>query len=189
MTRPGRFALFLPPEGEVIALDVAQGLAGALTIAFALGALRPALRERSQRGVLGAWLVALSLLGLDNLSDAFIRLDCRAADPGCTAAAATTTWHGLAHAIIGGMTALLSAAAPFALGWRMRRLQAWRDLATAMFVLGALATLALAAHVALSGGYGRGYAQRALLLVSSTGVLVLARRVEALAIAPANAHD
>jgi hypothetical protein len=30
--------------------------------------------------VLGAWLLAASLMGLDNLSDVFFRLDCRAVD-------------------------------------------------------------------------------------------------------------
>jgi hypothetical protein len=75
-------------EQSPLVMLTAQGIAGALTIAFALLALQPALAVPGRRAALGAWLLAASLMGLDNLSDAFFRLDCRAADPGCTAAAA-----------------------------------------------------------------------------------------------------
>ena len=61
---------------------VAQGLSGAFTVAFALLALRPALAVTGHGGAASAWLVAFSAAGLDDLSDAFFRLDCRAADLG-----------------------------------------------------------------------------------------------------------
>src|SRR5438270_6718022 len=54
------------------------GISGGLTMAFALAALRPTFGP----GTAGAWLVALSLPSLDGMSDAFFRLDCRAADTG-----------------------------------------------------------------------------------------------------------
>lgn len=160
---------------------VPQGLAGALTIAFALAALAPAMRRPGERGPLGAWLVALSLLGLDNLSDAFFRLDCRGGDAGCTAAAATASWHGTLHLHVAMVTGLVTVAAPFALGRRMRRLPEWADMAAGAFVLGAVLALAVSAHVALQGRDGGGYAQRASVLLASMGTLALARRVEALA--------
>src|SRR4051794_13898412 len=46
------------------------GISGAVTIAFAVSLL-PVLGR-------SAWLIALSLPGLDNASDAFFRLNCRA---------------------------------------------------------------------------------------------------------------
>jgi hypothetical protein len=49
----------------------AQGIAGTLIILFALFALRPALAVPGRGPALGAWLLAASLIGLDNLSDAF----------------------------------------------------------------------------------------------------------------------
>jgi uncharacterized protein DUF998 len=74
-----------------------QFIAGTLIILFALFALfalRPALAVPGRGTALGALLLAASLIGLDNLSDAFFRLDCRAADPGCTTAAAASLWPG-----------------------------------------------------------------------------------------------
>src|SRR5207302_10853568 len=60
----------------------AQGVAGALTIAFAVGALRPALAVTGRGTPIGPWLVAGSILGLDHLSDACVRRAWRGADPG-----------------------------------------------------------------------------------------------------------
>jgi len=56
-------------------------VAGIATIAFAIFALRPALERQGLKQPLSAWLVALSLPALDNLSDVFVRLDCRARGP------------------------------------------------------------------------------------------------------------
>jgi hypothetical protein len=46
-------------------------------------------------------------MGLDNLSDAFFRLDCQAADPACTPAAAASSWHGKVHLVVGLVSARL----------------------------------------------------------------------------------
>jgi hypothetical protein len=81
---------------------ISQGIAGTLIIAFAL---RSALAVPGRGTALGAWLLAASLIGLDNLSDAFFRLDCRAADQGCTAAAAASSWHGQVHIAVGLLSA------------------------------------------------------------------------------------
>jgi hypothetical protein len=79
----------------------AQAIAGTLVILFALFALLPALAVPGRGPALGPWLLAASLIGLDNLSDVVFRLDCRAADPGCTAAAAAGSWHGRVHLAVG----------------------------------------------------------------------------------------
>jgi len=161
---------------------VAQGVAGVLTIAFAIGALRPALAVAGRGTPLGAWLVAGSILGLDNLSDAFFRLDCQAADPGC-AAVAIASWHAEIHDVAAVVGVALAAGAPFALAHRMRLAAAWRDRAGPTVVFGLLFALVAAAYVALTGADGDGYAQRALWVVASLGVVLLALRVRVLAAA------
>ena len=68
-----------------------QAIAGLLTVAFALGALGPALARLDGKAVLGAWFVAGSLAGADLLTERLFRLDCRAVDLGCTSSAATAS--------------------------------------------------------------------------------------------------
>lgn len=159
----------------------AQGIAGTLTILFALFALRPALAVPGRGTALGAWLLAVSLIGLDNLSDAFFRLDCRAADQGCTAAAAASSWHGRVHLGVGLLSGIAMIAAPFALAARMRQANDWRDLARPTILAGVLLVVVLAAYVALEGKMGGGYLQRAAIVLVSVGVVTLALRVRALA--------
>jgi hypothetical membrane protein len=159
-----------------------QAVSGVFTMSFAVLALRPALAAPDHHGPVSAWLVALSGAGLDDLSDAFFRLDCRAADLGCTEVVATTSWHGAIHGIVGSITFVILALAPFALARRMRLLPAWRSLAWPAFGYGVLLLVAVAVFVALSISTGGGYAQRAVALLGSVGVVVLALRV--LAITP-----
>jgi hypothetical protein len=117
----------------------AQVIAGTLIIAFALFALGPAVAVPGRGPALGAWLLAASLIGLDNLSDTFFRLDCRAADQGCTAAAAASSWHGQVHIAVGLLSAIAMVAAPFFLAARMRQANGWRDLARPTILAGASA--------------------------------------------------
>jgi hypothetical protein len=161
------------------------GIAGALTILFALFALRPTLAVEGRGPALGAWLLAASLMGLDNLSDAFFRLDCRAADRGCTSAAAMSSWHGKAHIIVAVVSAAATIAAPFALAFRMRRANGWHDLARATFGFGLVFAAVLLTYAALEGKAGGGYLQRFAIVLLSVGVAVLALRVRALARSPA----
>ncbi|MDP9341013.1 MAG: DUF998 domain-containing protein [Actinomycetota bacterium] len=163
---------------------VASGIGGALTILFALFALRPALAVPGRGTALGAWLLAGSLMGLDNLSDAFFRLDCRAADPGCSAAAAWSSWHGTVHIVVGVATAIAMIAAPFVLAPRMRRLAGWRDLARPTFLFGLLFLTVAIGYAALEGKTGGGYLQRTAIVLVSVGVATLALRVRALARTP-----
>ena len=159
----------------------AQGIAGTLTILFALFALRPALAVPGRRPALGAWLMAASLMGLDNLSDVFFRLDCRAADQGCTAAAAASSWHGRVHLAAGLLSGIATIALPFALAARMRHADGWHDLARPTILAGSLLVAVLAAYVAFEGKTGGGYLQRAAIVIFSAGVVTLALRVRVLA--------
>jgi hypothetical protein len=159
----------------------AQGIAGTLIILFALFALGPALAVPGRGTALGAWLLAASLMGLDNLSDAFFRLDCRAADQGCTAAAAASSWHGRTHLAVGLLSGIATIVLPFVLAARMRQADGWRDLARPTVLAGVLLVAVLAAYVAFEGKTGGGYLQRAAIVLFSAGVVTLALRVRALA--------
>jgi Protein of unknown function (DUF998) len=165
----------------------AQAVAGVLTIAFAIWALRPSLAVDGRRPPLGPWLVAGSVLGLDNLSDAFFRLDCRTADPGC-ATLSILSWHAEIHDAAAILSVALAVLAPFALARRMRLVAGWRDRAPAALVFGVAFTLVVAAYLALTGSGGDGYAQRALAVAASAGVVLLALRVRLLAAQPADAR-
>jgi len=160
----------------------ASGIAGVLAILFALGALRPALRGPGRWDTLGAWLLAASLAGLDNLSDTFFRLDCRAADPGCTRGVAVASWHGEVHVIAGVVTAVATVAAGFVLAARMRRLDGWRDLARPALGFTLVFLAVLVPYLVLQGRAGGGYLQRALIVLLSLAVVVLALRVRRLAL-------
>jgi hypothetical protein len=159
----------------------ASGIAGVLTIAFALGGLRPALRIPGRRDALGAWLLAASLMGLDNLSDAFFRLNCRAADPDCSSGVAMGSWHGIMHVVVAVIAAIATVGALFTLPGRMRAIAAWRDLARPLLATGVVFTVLLVAYVAAEGRAGGGYLQRILIVILSVVVIVLALRVLRLA--------
>jgi hypothetical membrane protein len=169
-------------------LLAATGIAGALTILFALFALRPALAVPGRRAALGAWLLAASLMGLDNLSDTFFRLDCRAMDAGCTSAVSTASWHGTVHVIVATVAAFATIAAPFVLAPRMRRVEGWRDLATPTIAIGVLFVVVVLGYAALERKSGGGYLQRAAIVILSAGVIALALRVRALS-TRSSAHE
>ena len=134
-------------------LLIAQGVAGVLTIAFALFALRP-------QAPVAAWLVAASGLGLDNLSDAFFRLDCRALE-GC----AQSSWHAQLHGTVGTLTSLATLLAPFALARRY-------PVAIGFGVAIALGDLA---NFVLDDGHG--FWQRLVRVIAGVGVVLLALQV------------
>jgi hypothetical membrane protein len=149
---------------------VTAGVSGAVTVVFALVALRPELG-------FGAWLVALSLAGLDDLSDAFFRLDCRAADNGCSISTATASWHGKVHLAASVVAALATVAAPFVLAHGMRRSARWSDLALPTEVFGAIVLLSALANLALTETALQGLAQRVLAVIVPLAVVALALRV------------
>lgn len=161
----------------------AQGIAGAVTIAFALVALRPALAVPGRRMAVSAIMVALSVMGLDNLSDAFFRLDCRAMDQGCTVEAAMSSWQGVVHGVVGGITILIFILTPFALARRMRLAPPWRDLWRPTLAFGVVVIAVFVANIALSSS---GLSQRGLALLGAFGVTVLAVRVLHLTSSPSD---
>jgi hypothetical protein len=167
------------------AAHVIVGIAGALTIAFALLVLRPSLRAANGRDPVGVWLVALSLPGLDTMSDAFFRLDCRAADAGCTMAEATASWHGKAHIVCFVIAALATVVAPFALAHRMRKVDGWQDLAVPTRIFGFLTIVALAVTAATTGTAAQGWTQRGAIVLVALGMGALGWRALTLARRPA----
>jgi hypothetical membrane protein len=163
---------------------IAGGIAGVLTIVFALFALRPALAAAGRAADIGSWLLAASLMGLDNVSDVFFRLDCRAADRGCSTTVATGSWHGTVHLAVGTVSGVATVVTPFVLVRCMRRVDGWRDLArpTQAFVLAFL--VVLASYAVLEGKTGGGYLQRVAIVLLSMWIAMLAFRVRALAEQP-----
>jgi hypothetical protein len=145
------------------------GFSGAVTIAFAIS-LVPVLGR-------GAWLLACSLPALDNLSDAFFRIDCRAADPGCDLSTATDSWHGTLHLGVFVVAASATVVAPFVLSRRMRRTEGWADLARPTWLFGVVILLALVGTAATSGTAWQGSSQRVAAVIVSAGVAALAWRV------------
>ena len=99
-------------------LLIAQGVAGACTLAFVYLSFRP--RLAGVRGHnLSAFLIAVPL-GAVYVMDAFFRLDCRIAD-GCTAGQTTTSWHGIIHAVSGVVFLLFLLVAPYVVARCLRR--------------------------------------------------------------------
>jgi len=162
-----------------------QAIGGLGTVAFALGALRPAMRG-SRAGVTGAWLLAASALGLDNLSDVLFRLDCRAAD-GCTDAQQTASWHGTVHGLA-GVTVLLLAVVPFVLAAAFRRVPGWSRLVGVSLAAGLAEILLIGGYLAMSGHAGSGYVQRGAAAVAAAWVVALAATAAARGPVPAPAH-
>jgi hypothetical protein len=151
-------------------------ISGLVTAAFALWALRPALSLPGRR-TWSARLVAVSLVALDNLSDAFFRLDCRAADAGCTPSVAASSWHGKVHVIVFAVAAIPTLIAPFALSRRMREVEGWADLARPTRVFGVALLLVFVATAASQGSAAQGWTQRVAATMAAFGVAALALRV------------
>ena len=145
-------------------------VAGAATIAFAVLVLGPLV------GGLGPWLLALSLMGLDNVSDAFFRLDCGRDVRGCTESLRTASWHAQLHEVIGLVSALATVAAFALLARRFRELPGWQDLAAPAHLFAAAFAAGLLAYAALAEHAGGGLAQRLLVLMLLTAFGVLAAR-------------
>jgi hypothetical membrane protein len=160
---------------------IAGGIAGVLTILFALFALRPALAVPGRGTAIGAWLLAASLMGLDNVSDLFFRLDCRAADAGCTASVASASWHGKLHVAVAVVSVFATIAVPFVLASRMRRVEGWQDLVVPAITFGVVFLMVLLAYAATESKMGGGYLQRIAIVLLSVAIATVALRVRSLA--------
>lgn len=161
-------------------LLVPEAVAGVVTVAFALLVLRRALMVPGRHEALGPWLLAASLVGLDNVSDALFRLDCRRVDPGCTDDVRTASWHAQVHELVGLLAVAATVAALLALAHRFRRLEQWADLALPTVALGAAFLVAMGVYAVRESRPGGGVAQRAAVLLVVAFFAVLVRRVLAL---------
>jgi hypothetical protein len=142
---------------------------GAVTMVFGLVVVGPVFGSPSA-GV----LVALSLPAFDNFTDTFFRLDCRAADPGCTASRAMSSWHGTAHIVCFAVAALATVTAPFVLSRAMSRQERWRSRARSVQWFGFLTVVLLVVTGATSGSPVQGLTQRVAAAVIPLGLAGLA---------------
>ena len=151
--------------------NIGDNLGGLLLIGFALGLGRSLGGYRWAR-IGSALLVAvgagLFLLGV-------FRIDCREIDAGCEAPDAS--WHGTAHGIVAGITALAILVAPFVLARALKHTPRWEDLWSPTFAVGIGAIATLVAGNAVGVGLG------SLLsaIVSLACIVVLAVRMLRLA--------
>ena len=155
-------------------LLVPEAVAGVVTVAFALLVLRRAV------GGAGPWLLAASLIGLDNVSDALFRLDCRRVDPGCTDDLRTGSWHAQVHELVGFLAVVATVVALLALAHRFRRLAPWADLVPATVALAVVFLAAMLFYAVRESRPGGGVAQRVAVLLVVAFFAALVRRVLAL---------
>jgi hypothetical protein len=109
---------------------------GAATIWFTLRSLLPTLRSAlgassggtRRLAVAGSWLLALSIFGLGDLLTVTERLDCRLADPGCTAAMQTSNFGGKMDDFMSTTGLILFVIAGFLLAAAMKRAAGWQSL-------------------------------------------------------------
>ena len=120
------------------------------------------------------WLLALSGVAIDDLSDAFFRLDCQGSQPGCTEATSMASWHGQIHAVVGTVSFVLMVIAPFFLARSMRKLPSWQSLARPTKYFGAGLGVLLVGYLALTGQDGQGTFERIIAVTASAGVCLLA---------------
>jgi hypothetical protein len=153
-------------------LLLSQGLAGAGTVAFALLGLRPGLMAAGLASRSGPWLLAYSALGLDNLSDAFFRLDCRTID-GCTG----VSWHAEIHKVVGTATIVVLVIAPFVIARHLRHIPEWTNLALPSIIVGGLLVATWAATLLAHDTGFEGLFQRVLLFIAAAWVAILALRL------------
>jgi hypothetical protein len=112
-------------------------LCGATTIWFALRSLLPTLRSAlgaapggaRRLAVAGSWLLTLSIFGLGDLLTDTERLDCRMADPGCTAAMQTSNFGGKMDDFLSTAGLILFVIGGFLLAAAMKRAAGWQTLA------------------------------------------------------------
>jgi Protein of unknown function (DUF998) len=151
---------------------VVNGFCGVALMSFALFGLRAALAG-VRGGALASAMIAFSALGLDELSDAFFRLNCQTAD-GCTQLQEISSWHGVVHATVGIVTLLVLMAAPFVVARALRKSAKWEDLARPSMFAGVAIDLALLSAAIPHWGGG---AQRLAMVIASMWIGLLALRV------------
>jgi hypothetical protein len=168
-------------------LIVVFTLCGATVMLFAIRSLWPALRAAGRPASIGVILLAVSIFGLGDLLSLFEREGCRLADAGCTAAAQTGTFGGVADAVLSTLGVAALAVGGFFLATAMNRLPEWRSWARPCRVA-TIAFIVLFVLDGILGGTGvGGLMERLIALAGAAGITALAvgvlRRTTADAIA------
>lgn len=157
-------------------LIIVLTLCGATGIWFAWRSVWPALRSggRWLAGI-GSALLALSIFGLGDLLTVTERLDCRLADPGCTAAKQLSNAGGTLDNTLSTAGILLFVVGGFLLAAAMKRIPGWHPAArTARWFMALMIvfTVCDAVFPATSGLF-----ERLLALTGATWIALLARGV------------
>jgi hypothetical protein len=152
-------------------------LCGATTIWFAWRSLRPALRPAGRLATVGSVLLGLSIFGLGNLLTITERLDCRLADPGCTAAGQLSNAGGTMDDVLSTMGILLFVVAGFVLAAAMKRTPGWHASARpARWCMTLMIVFAACDDLTQSAGLS-GLFERLLALTGAAWIALLARGV------------
>src|SRR5437764_2443931 len=110
--------------------QIGANLVGVLLFVFAVGLWRALGPTRAAR--IGVGLIAIAAIG--EFLDGFLRLDCRAIDPGC--AQPTMSSLPVGHGVGASVTILSLLLPPFVMAYALRRLPAWADLSRPTLFLG-----------------------------------------------------
>lgn len=117
------------PHGSF--LVIVFTICGAATICFALRSVWPMLRPGGWAATVSSALLALSILGLGDLLSPAERVDCRMADPGCTAARALSNSGGKLDDTLSSIGLLALVVAGLVLAAAMRRTPGWQGVGPA----------------------------------------------------------
>jgi uncharacterized protein DUF998 len=153
---------------------VIQAIAGIATMCFILFGLRLVLKHSDKIGTLGIPLAVISTL--QDISDAFFRLDCRVAD-GCTVAQTTQSGHAQIHALIGFICLIALIGAPFMLARRFAILKDWQHLVVITRITGIVIVLAIILTALPQTASIHGLTERAAALIAALWSMILARNI------------
>ena len=128
--------------------QIGANLTGLLLLAFAVGLWRALGSSRMAR----AGVSLLAIVAIDQFLDGFLRLDCRALDPGC--AQQPASWHAVAHVIESTVTIFSLLVVPFVFAWALRRVSGWADLSRPTLLFGVAAIVAVFGLTILAEGIG-----------------------------------
>ena len=128
--------------------QIGANLVGLLLFVFAVGLWRAL--EPTRSGRIGVGLIAIAAIG--EFLDGFLRLDCRAIDPGC--AQRTMSSLAVGHSVESSVTIISLLLAPFVIAYAFRRLPAWADLSRPTLFLGIASVAALFGLTLVGQGLG-----------------------------------
>jgi hypothetical membrane protein len=156
--------------------NLADSLAGVLIAAFAAGLYF--VMRASRPGRIGAILVGV--VGVGSVLDGLLREDCPlSTSTGCQRRAESVglSWHHEAHDIESIVVFAAMLIAPFMLAKAFRRASESRRLHVFSLEVGIVLSAATGGYLALSGRVGGGIAERAMALIYTAWIAVLAGSV------------